>query len=144
MNAALAIAEQMLIDRLMSNKAPLTGESKIKFTLLAFAGSMALGTIGFLLYAMYLWLNANYDPTVVMFSMAGVTSLLSLLAINLFFALSAYKKRKIKEKRDEIIKIAEDTLTIANHKLSEPIKESPLTATLIASLAGFIAGEKLI
>lgn len=144
MNAAYAIAEQMLIDRLMSNKAPLTGESKLKLILLTFSGFMVVGAISFALYAFYLWLVSNFAPTMVMLGMAAAMAFLSVLAISLFFAISAYKHRKIKQKRDEIIKIAQDTLALANNELSEPIKDHPLTATIIASFAGFVVGDKFL
>lgn len=144
MNPAFAIAEQMLMDRLMSNKAPLTGESKIKLILLTFSGVMILGTIGFALYAMYLWLSSNYAPTTVMFSMAGAMATLSVLAINMYFAISAYKRRKIKQKRDEMIVIAKDILSVANHEFSEPIKDNPLTATLIAAFSGYVVGDRFL
>lgn len=128
----------------MSNKAPLTGESKLKLILLIFSGLMALGAIGFALYAMYLWLSVNYAPTTVMFSMAGAMAVLSVFAVNLFFGISAYKRHKIKQKREEMIVIAQEAISVINHELSEPVKENPLTATLIASFAGFLAGDRFL
>lgn len=144
MNAIFAIAESMLMDRLMSNKPPLTGESKLKFLLLSFSGFTALLTIGFGLYAYYLWLTINYDPTIVMMGMAGATLFLSLLSLSLVFVISKIKKRIILQKRSEIIEIAEDVLNIASKELSEPIKENPLTSALIVSVAGFLAGDRLL
>ncbi len=144
MNAALAIAEQMLMDRLMSNKAPLTGESKAKIFLISFASFMGLVAICFMFCGLYLWLSANYSLTVTMFSMAAAAALLSILAIGIFFGISKYKRQIIKKKRAEIIKIAEDTLSVANQELSQPIKENPLTSTLISAFAGFIAGDKIL
>lgn len=144
MNPALAIAEQMLVDRLMSNKAPLTGESKAKLALLVFSGVMGSAALGFAIYALYLWLSTSFTPLTTMLGMAGAMGLLSLIAIALFFGVSKLKRRIIKQKRDEIIKLAEDALKVINHEASEPIKENPLTSTLIATFAGFIIGDRFL
>lgn len=132
------------MDRLISNKPPLTGESKLKFLLLLFSGLTALLSIVFGLYAFYLWLSNNYNPTIVMMGMAGATLLLSMLSLSCVLLISKIKKRLILQKRAEIIEIAEDVLSLASKELSEPIKENPLTSALIVSVAGFLAGDRLL
>lgn len=144
MNSILAMAEQLVLDKIISDKAPVTGESKIKVFLIAFSGFMALIGIGFISYATYLWLSVHYPPVAVMAAMGGIALFFSLLSALVVYNIVEYKNRKIKEMRLEIFKVAEDALNIFEKELSVPVNDNPKTSVLIASLAGYLAGDRFL
>jgi uncharacterized membrane protein len=104
---------------------------------------LAIG-LGFLMYGFYLWLLANYTLE----AAAMLTGLVAVL-IAMISAISAvmflrYRSRRIRETKAEIVETVNLALDIAHEEFALPVKENPKTALVIASFAGFIAGEKFL
>lgn len=140
----LDIAEQIIVDRIISNKVPVTGESKIKFFLIALSGLLGLAGLGFSFFALYLWLSTNYTAVV---TAAGLG--ISMLVLSALFALSTYslilyKRREMKRMRKDFIELTEKTLEIFEKELSKPVNDNPKTSVLISSVAGYLAGERFL
>lgn len=144
MASILAIAEKILVDRIISNKVPVTGESKLKFCLITFSGLTAITGIGFLFYAAYLWLSVNFSVITTMAVMGCMFSLLSIAGCLILFAIIEYKKKKMKEMTNEIIDAAEQALEILEREITVPVNDNPKTSVLVSSLAGYLAGERLL
>lgn len=136
--------EQILIDRVLSNKASFTGRSKAGFGLLAFSGLLLCLGLGFLLGAAYLWFDKNYTPEVAA-AMTGILSmLLALLGAAGAYFFAYFRRRRIQTLKSEIAETVQTALEYADEELGEPVRENPKTAVMIASLAGFVAGERFL
>ena len=144
MNTVLAVAEQMLVDSIIGDKPPVTGESKLKIASLAFSFVMGVMGVGFSLYAFYLWLDLNFTPMMVMALMGAVTLTLSLTGFLIFYAVLRYKRYRMHKMKNELIKTAEETLEIFEEELSTPVQNNPKAAILVSSIAGFIAGDRFL
>lgn len=144
MNNALEIAEQFLVDRIIGSKFPVTGESKIKFSLIAFSGLAGLLGLGFLFYAAYLWLSANYSLIVAMAVMGVISLSVSAIGAVVVISIMAYQHHKMKMIREEFIELAEQAFLNFEEEISVPVNDNPKTAVLISSVVGYLAGERFL
>ena len=144
MDNILAIAERVLTDRISNNKFSVTGESKIKTALITFSSLMAFLAIGFFVYGAYIWLSNNYDIITVMFTMGGIFSLLSITSGILVFNIAFYKRKKLQAEKENFITTAKEAFEIFQQELEAPVNDNPKTAMLIASISGYLAGERFL
>lgn len=140
----LAVAERILVDRIISNKIPITGESKFKLCLITFSGLTAVTGIGFLFYASYLWLSVNFSVITTMAVMGGMFVLLSIVSCFILLGIIEYKKKQMRKMTNEIIDAAERALEIFEKEISAPVNDNPKTSVLVSSIAGYLAGERLL
>jgi len=144
MSSLLATAEGLLIDRILCNDAPFTGKSKTGLGLFALAGVLLTIALGFFIYAAYLWLVSNYPPEIAAAAAGGLTLGVAALCALGAYGFLQYKRSRLKKLKNEIADTMQNALEFADEELAQPVKDNPKTAVLIASLAGFIAGEKFI
>lgn len=144
MNPSLAIIESIFLKAFLDKKSSLTAESKLKVALLFFSAFMVVLSIGFGLFAAYLWLSANFSPAVTMASMGAISLTLASIGFLTIYLIFRYKAIKMKKMKDEIINVANTALEIADHELTAPIRENPKTSVLISSAAGLIAGNRFL
>lgn len=145
MNSLLATAEIMLIDRVLGNDVPFTGKSKAGLSLYALAGTLFVTSLGFFIVAAYLWIENNYFPPEKAAAMAGGLILaLSCLCAGAAYLILQYKRSRARKLKAELTQTLHTLADIAEEELSQPIKDNPKTSVLIASLAGFIAGDKFL
>ena len=144
MNSVLTIAEQVFTERIANNKFSMTGESKIKTALITFSSLMAFLAIGFFVYGAYIWLSNNYDIITVMFTMGGIFSLLSIAGGILVYNIALYKRKKLQAEKESFINTAKDAFEIFRHDLEAPVNDNPKAALLIASISGYLTGERFL
>jgi hypothetical protein len=144
MNSVLTIVEQMLNYSIANNKIPVTGESKIKTALVTFSSLMAFLGIGFFVYGGYIWLSNNYDLVTVMFAMGVIFSFLSIACGILIYNIALYKGKKLQAEKENFITTAKEAFEIFQQELEAPVNDNPKTALLIASISGYLAGERFL
>lgn len=144
MRALMLIAEQFLVNRVLSNGAPLTGKSKAGFGLMAISGLFLIIGVLFILYAAFLWLNMNYPREIAAMMMGGILMILSLIVAGISYGILRYKQRKIRQFKQETVETVEQVLNHINHELSAPVQQNPKMAVLIATAVGFLAGDKFL
>ncbi|MGB0720358.1 MAG: phage holin family protein [Bdellovibrionales bacterium] len=144
MGGALAIIESMMVNRLLSNDPPLSGKSKAGLGLFTVAGLLLAVAMGFFIVAAYLWLQNNYPPDAAA-AIAGLLTLMTaLICAGVAYGVLQYKRHRLQKFKDEMIDTMQNALDFAEEELSQPIRDNPKTSVFIASLAGYLAGEKLI
>jgi hypothetical protein len=144
MNSVLTIAEQMLTDRIIKNKLSVTGGSKLKATLVTFSSLMAFLGIGFFVYGGYIWLSNNYDIITVMFAMGSVFFALSITSGIIIYNIALCKRKKLQAEKENFIATAKEAFEIFQQELEAPVNDNPKTAMLIASISGYLAGERFL
>lgn len=142
MSGALKVAEQLLMNRIISNNFPLSGKTKAGLGFGALSGLLVLIGISFLIYAAHLWLTNNFaaDAAAALtgcmaFVLAGLSGLTAL-------GVMQYKKSKAEKIKQEIQHTIMQAIEVANDEFGEPIKENPKTAVTAATLAGFMLGNR--
>lgn len=99
--------------------------------------------IGFGALAAGLWLESHYAPDVAAALGAGLCLAVGAAFAGLALLGVSIRRREIARVRQEITDIIHAALDFAEEEIREPVQENPKTAVLLASAAGFIAGEKL-
>jgi uncharacterized membrane protein len=144
MNTVLRIAESMLVDRLISNKAPVTGESKLKLFLVTFSLVTGIAGLALLYYSAYLYLSIIYPMTMVTAIMGVLTLLLSLLGVLTLLGIHKYKMWKMQQIREEVMSIAKEALAIFEKEAAKPVNDNPKSSVLASVMAGYAVGNRFI
>lgn len=144
MSLLFTVAEEVLVNRVLSNKAPVTGRSKLGLIIIILTTLFVLAGLGFALYSATVWLNTVFSAHLASLIMAGALFTLALFSSALFLIYSRYKQSKVKEARQDMAETIEMGINLINKELSEPVSNNPKQAMLIASLAGFVAGDKFL
>ena len=139
----MKLAEQVLVDRIISNKCPITRKSKAHLGVLALSCFFFITGTGFMIYAGFIWLNKVFEPEV-----AAAFTGLSLFALSIVFgamvmALIRYKRVEAERSTKEAIHNLQGMLNAANDEFGEPIQENPKTALITATMLGLAIGNKI-
>jgi hypothetical protein len=138
------VAERLVVDKILEIVAEATGKTKIYGDMAAAALFFTVVGLGFLIFAAYLWLRDNYQPDTAA-ALAGLIALgLALLMGLAMWVFNSRKKSIIKHVRHEIHDSVREGMESLNQILSDPVHANPKAAALAASVAGFVAGEKLL
>jgi F0F1-type ATP synthase membrane subunit a len=144
MNGVKLIAEQLLINSILSNGAPFTGKTKVGLGLIGLSGILLFIGTGFMIYAGYIWLSAQYSP-----ELAAAFTGASMMAAALVCALCAYaflhyRRYNMRRVRKDVETALHMALEFVDDELGSPIRENPKTAAAIALIAGFLTGDKVL
>ncbi len=143
MNALFPIVEQLVINGLLSKKAPLMRKSKFGLGLAILSGLLFLITIIFALIGAYGWLLQEFSqPVAALLVCAGVLAL-SVIAGLSGYALLTKKPAVPADHSEDITTLIAEMTAFLGEELAEPIQENPKTALLLAGLAGYVAGDRL-
>ncbi|HYD18611.1 MAG TPA: hypothetical protein VEF76_09045 [Patescibacteria group bacterium] len=134
---------QLLINSVLSRKSKARGRSKAEFLLLVSSGFMSLVGIVFLFVALYDWAMLHYAAWMAAVITGGVG-----LAVGMTFAaiaggMEAERKRHEPEQAEDPGEALLAAIDRATHGLEKPIADNPRTSVLLASLAGYMTGNKL-
>ncbi len=140
MKMLLPLIQQAALSGLACRSASLMSMNKFGLGLVALSGFVFLMALIFLVLSGYGWLLTHYEQPVA----ALIVSAYS-LSISLVFCLGGVLivKRKSIRQRQQITKLMSEISDAVNEQFSEPIKDNPKTAVVMASVAGLIAGERL-
>ena len=143
MGNVLAIAENLLISRVLNSGSPFMGRNKVNLVLFSLAGGLLVVALGFFITAAYIWLSIQYPPYMAAAIAGAFVTVLSLLCVLIAYGVMQYKRMYLKRMKDEITQTMQNAFELVDGELSHTIQDNPKTSVMIASLAGFIAGEKL-
>jgi len=144
MEGLLKVAEQLVINRLISNSAPVTGVTKARLALLGLSGFLCLVGATFFTIATYFWALSVYDKPTALFIVSGIMFVIAVLCVILYSFISYMMNKRIKETKEEAIKTAAILLEVANQELSIAVQKNPEMSMALATLAGWIAAKKVI
>ena len=103
MQGVIALLEQYAIDRIMSGGAPVSHKSKAGLALMALAGFLLLLGMGFLTYALNLWLYQIYSPQVATAITGGLCIFASLMIVLIAYLVLQYKKVQAQKMQRETL-----------------------------------------
>jgi len=143
MKTILPIIQQLLIDQVLSNKAPVSAGMKVTgiFTAIClfffFAGLIALS------YGLFYYFKTLMPVFEAAFITGGGLLLLSLLTMLLLYGYRIHKRKKNECKRQETQKMMNIALEALRDDLAETTRDHPETTLLVTALSGFVAGKAL-
>jgi hypothetical protein len=143
MSAYMKVAEQILIDRVVSKKFPITRKSKANLGLLALSGLFGLTGAGFLIYASYLWFGTIFQPEMAaaftglcLLGLSAISTIVTMLIVK-------QKRKEVEKSTKETIQHIQGFIDAANDEFGAPIQENPKTAVALATVLGVAMGNKL-
>ena len=144
MHGIIALLEQYAIDRIMSGGAPFTHKSKAGLGLMALAGFFLLLGLGFLTYALNLWLFQIYTPQVATAITGGACVFVSLLTVTIAYLVLQYKKVQVQKSQLDALEIVTALIEYVDEELREPVAQNPKTSLAVAATAGYVAGNRCL
>lgn len=143
MHALMPLIEQVIVNRLVSRKAPLMGKSKCGLALIAISFLLFFVAAGFLIASGYSLLLEYYTTPAATLISAGM-----LLAVAMLTTLWGYMALKqqpapVQIKDEDISKLLSLLGEALEEEWATPIRENPKTALLLAGIGGFVAGDHL-
>ena len=144
LHGVIALVEQYAIDRILSGGAPISHKSKAGFALIALAGFLLLLGIGFLTYALNLWLYTIYTPQVATAITGGLCIFASLLIVLIAYLILQYKRVQAQKMQQDTLETVHALIELLNEELREPIERNPKTSLAAAVAAGFVAGKNYL
>jgi hypothetical protein len=137
------IIAQLLAGALVAPKATTTGKSAVVISLYAFAGVLLTMAAVFLLLALHACAVETYTPAQAWGITGGAALLAGLIGILMAVQLSDKRRRESRAGMENTGQSLIAALDSATRGLEEPIAGNPRTSVLMASLVGFLAGNKL-
>lgn len=142
MPSALQLIERVVIDRLFSAVVPLSGIQKMGQFFSALSIAFLVAGLVFLIYGAHTWLSLHYG-TATAATVTGIISLaLSGIIAGIIFAIIHQQKIRAKKLRKEVTDKMQSSLAMLEHELSDPVRENPKTALVIASFLGALAEDR--
>lgn len=139
----MPLVEQVIINGLVSRKAPFMSKNKFGLALIAMSGLLFLTATIFLIIAGYSWLLIHYTaPAAALICAAAVYIAGATVALTGYLSL---KKRPAPRpaNENEINQIVTLIAEAVDEEWAKPIQENPKTALLLATVGGFMAGDYL-
>lgn len=122
---------------------PSAGKSILVLSLYALSVVFMLAAIVLLLVALHTSAAVVYTPAQAWTITAGATMALGVMGILVATIITSRRARVIHNHIDDTGKALIEALDTATQGLEEPIADNPRSAMLLASLAGYLAGNKL-
>ena len=142
MPSAFQLIEKVMIDKLSSAPASLGGVESIKQFLCVLSFSFMTVALVFLVYGTHTWLSVHYDEGVAAILTGAISLAVSAIIAGILYALICYHKMRIRKVQDKIVDKIRLSLSALEDELSDPIRENPKTALMIALFLGFIAKDQ--
>jgi formate hydrogenlyase subunit 3/multisubunit Na+/H+ antiporter MnhD subunit len=135
--------EQIALAMFMQQDSPRPKRSPASIAL-ALAGIFGLVGVGFLIAAGYEWMLEQHGLQTARLYTGSVCVTLAVMAAAAAGAFYSYKRAKAETYYMVVRENIQSAIAMLGEELEEPIRENPKTAMLMASLAGYIAAEKLL
>ena len=144
MQKFIPIAQQILLQNVMGGRSNGTSEmGKVRLSFYAFSGLLVIASIIFIIYGSHLYFLSGFSKDVAFILTGAVCLFFGMIVISTLAAIYYYKLCKYKKLKSEITNFTSDALDILQEEVESPIVRNPKTAVLLASLVGYLIGEKL-
>lgn len=143
MKGLIALADVVLMSRVLEKGLPMMQANKTGHRLLVLAGLfLAIGT-GFLIYALHVWMAREYSLEVAAAVTGGIALFFAFLFAGAAFLYEHLKNRKIAQIKSDVLAAIGTVLDVAEETAATPVRENPKAAMATAAVTGFLAGERL-
>lgn len=138
------LPKKLLLERIMHGQSSWAQRSRLELGLIALGSVLVLMGSGFLFFAMHLWFQKNYPPELAAALTGAVILVLALLILLVSLRIFQWRRNRVMELKQEVHEALQTTFDFLEEELSEPVQNNPVTAVVLASLAGYVAGGKYL
>ncbi len=145
MEQVLRLIENYVVQRVVSNHAPLTHANKAFLSLPIIAGVLFIVGSAFCLTGLYMWLSLTLPTYQAVSILGGVFFALSIIFLIGFFSLEKYKAKKVRQARNHFINEIMSGIKTIDHELSniDLVKDNPKMTCASALMAGYAMARKV-
>lgn len=140
----LGLAERYFLQKLVSGDFPFSRQSRAASWLRLLAGVLSVIGTGFLIVALYYWLDANYTPDMAALIAAGSVFAVALLASGIAGLIVMERKSKMRAMKEEVKKNLAAVFETLDDELGQPVRDNPAASVLLSALAGYAVTERII
>lgn len=144
MNKLLPVAEHLLMMGVLGGQVQPRKVDRAQQIIFGFAGVLTLVALLYLIVAVSYWLRAQYTPDVAALATAGIILCFALLVTAAGYAYAVIRKSKIDAVADEMKNKVMHVLETMSEEMEDPIRNYPKSSVAIATLAGYMVGNRLI
>jgi len=139
-----AAVERYVLQSLLSGDFPFNRTSRTASMLrMAAALLIAIGT-GFLIYAMHLWLQANYTPDMAALISAGTVFALAALAGCISWLIVAERRSRLAAMKEDVKRNLHAVFETLDDELGQPIRDNPIASLVLACVTGYAVADRVI
>jgi len=139
----LGLAERYFLGKLMSGDFPFTRTSRTASWLRTAAGLLGIVGTGFLIVAMYYWLDAHYAPDMAALIAAASVFALALLAAGVAGLMAIERRSRLMAVKAEVKKNLAVVFETLDTELGQPVRENPALSVALAALAGYMVTDRI-
>lgn len=144
MSQLAGLPEKLLMERILHGNSSWAQRSRFELGLIALAGFLIFLGSGFLIFAMHLWFEKTYPPELAAAFTGSAILALALMVLLVSMRIFQWRKNRLRELKHEVHEALQTTFDFLDEELAEPVQNNPVTAVVLASLAGYVAGEKYL
>lgn len=144
MSKLLPVAEQLLMLGALGGQMKPRQSDRTQQIIFGFAGVLALVAFVYLIVALSYWLKQQYAPDVAALATAGVTLSFAILVAAAGYAVTVIRKNKVEAVTDELRDKVMQVIDAVSEEMEDPIRDHPKSSVAIATLAGYLVGNRLL
>jgi hypothetical protein len=140
----LAIAETLLLDRVLSQGWPVSNKSKAGFALILLSALLGAVATGLLIVALHAWLGTQFTPDLAALITAGVVFALSIIAALTAAGIMHKRTLHMQSMKNDLKGNLQTILASFDDELGDHVRENPAMALALATVAGFILADRVL
>jgi hypothetical protein len=111
-----------------------------------FGAAALLGVVAviYLIFALSYWLRTQYSPDVAALATGGIALTVALLIAAVGYTYNVIRKSKIEAVTDEMKEKVVHALETMSEEMEDPIRNYPKSSIAIATLAGYLVGNRVL
>ena len=140
----LGLAEQYLLKKLVSGDFPFARQSRTASWLRMLAGVLGVIGTGFLIVAMYYWLDQHYAPDVAALIAGASIFAVALLSAGVAGLIIVERRSRLRAIKEDVQKNLQAVFETLDAELGQPVRDHPGASVALATLAGFVVADRFI
>lgn len=144
MSKLLPVAEQLLMLGALGGQMKPRKSDRTQQIIFGFAGVLALVSVVYLIVALSYWLKMQYSPDVAALATAGITLSFAILVAAAGYTITVIRKTKVEAVTDELRDKVMQVISAVSEEMEDPIRDHPKSSVALATLAGYVVGNRLM
>lgn len=140
----IQVVEQIVLNKVLNSNVPLVGRTSGEKILMGlFALFLTLGLL-FLVFALYLWLDATQTPLMAAVLTGAGACFLALILGGVQLYILWMKAQKIRKAKQEIEAVLREVLKSAVGEVEANVRDYPKASVLASAVLGLLIGERVL
>ncbi len=144
MSKLIPVAEQLLMLGALGGQMKPRQSDRAQQIIFGFAGVLTLVAVVYLIVALSYWLKMQYTPDIAALATAGITLSFAILVAAAGYTITVIRKTKVAAVTDELRDKVLQVISAVSEEMEDPIRDHPKSSVALATLAGYVVGNRLL